>query len=295
MSVAAAAPRARAGAVALVIGGLVGQEAGASIAVFLFPIAGALGAVTLRLVFSAIILVLIARPRLTGYGRVAWTTVVGFGLVLAAMNVLFYQALDRLPLGTTVTIEVLGPLIVSVATSRRASSWLWAVLAFVGVAFLGGGGFDRLDPLGVLYAAGAGAAWAGYILLSARTGAAFARLDGLAIAITIGAVVTLPFGILATGAVLLDPLVLLMGAAVAVLSSTIPYAFELLALRRLPSSTFAVLMSLAPATAALAGFVVLGQRMSLAASIGIGLVVIASAGAVRTATRSLPPIGPGAP
>ena len=268
-------------AILLVIAGLACQEVGASIAVLLFPQVGPLGMVMLRLVFSAVILLLIARPRLRGHSRVDWTSVALFGLVLALMNALFYLALERLPLGVTVTIEVLGPLVLSIVASRRASAWLWALLALAGVVALGGG-WDRLDPLGVLFALGAAASWAFYILASSRVGRAFPKLDGLALAMAIGAVIALPFGILDAGASLLRIELVALGAAVAVLSSTIPYALELIALRRLPAAVFAILMSLAPATAALAGFVFLGQHMTLLEIVGIALVIAASVGAVRT-------------
>ena len=177
------------------------------------------------------------------------------------MNGLFYLALERLPLGVTVTIEVLGPLVLSIVASRRLSAWLWALLALAGVAALGGGGWDRLDPLGVLFALGAAASWAFYILASARVGREFPKLDGLALAMTAGALIALPFGILSAGSALLRPELLALGAAVAILSSTIPYALELIALRRLPAAAFAILMSLAPATAALAGWLLLGQEL----------------------------------
>jgi inner membrane transporter RhtA len=268
-----------------VLAGLFCQELGASFAVLLFPSVGALGMVTLRLVFSAIVLLLICRPRLRGYSGRDWLIVTAFGLALAGMNALFYEALARLPLGPTVTVEVLGPLLLSVIVSRRAASWLWAVLAFVGVALLGRGGLEQLDPVGVAFAAGAGVLWAGYILMSARTGARFPKLDGLAIAMSIGAIVTLPFGLGTAGSALFTPTVLVVGLAVAVLSSAIPYALELLALRRLAPASFSILMSLAPAIAALAGALVLGQGLTLVSGIGILLVVVASAGAVRSATR----------
>src|SRR5690606_17319502 len=153
----------------------------------------------------------------------------------------------------TVTIEVLGPLVLSIVASRRASAWLWAALALAGVVALGGGGWDRLDPVGVVFAAGAAASWAFYILASARVGREFPKLDGLALAMTVGAIISLPFGIASAGSALLRPELLGLGACVALLSSTIPYAFELIALRRLPAAAFAILMSLAPATASLAG------------------------------------------
>ncbi|MFU8945459.1 EamA family transporter [Mycetocola zhadangensis] len=275
--------RAAVPAVGLVLVGLLCQEFGASFAVLLFPTVGPLGMVALRLAFSAILLMAIARPRLRGYSRSDWLTVAGFAAALAGMNALFYEALARLPLGPTVTIEVLGPLILSVVVSRRASSWLWALLAFVGVALLGWGGVDALDPVGVLFAAGAGAGWVAYILLSARTGARFPKLDGLALAMTMGAVVTLPFGIAGAGPAFFSPHILALGAAVAVLSSAIPYALELFALRRLAASAFSILMSLAPAMAAIVGALVLHQQLTVLGWIAIGLVVIASAGAVRSA------------
>jgi inner membrane transporter RhtA len=278
------------GSAGLVVAGLACQEVGAAFAVLLFPSVGALGMVALRLTFSALILLAIARPSLRGRDRGDWMTVVLFGVALAVMNGLFYEALARIPLGAAVTIEVLGPLILSVATSRRASSWLWAVLAFIGVFLLGQGSFGELDPVGVLFAAGAGASWAGYILLSSRTGSRFERLDGLALAMAVGAVLTLPLGLAAAGPAIVRPDILLLGAAVAILSSTIPYALELFALRRIPSSTFAILMSLAPAIAALAGVVLLAQHISIVGVVAIALVVTASIGAVRSAPPGATPV-----
>jgi len=192
-----------------------------------------------------------------------------------------------------VTTEVIGPLILSVVISRRASAWLWAALALGGVVLLGRGGFDSLDPIGVLFALGAGAAWVGYILLSERTGRGFARLDGLAIAMAIGSLAVLPFGIATTGATLVLPHILLLGFAVAVLSSAIPYGLELIALRRLPAATFSILLSLAPALAALAGLIILGQQLEILDAVAIALVVVASMGAVRAARgRGIPEAEP---
>lgn len=272
-------------AVGLVAIGLVCQEVGASLAVLLFDDLGPLGMVMLRLVFSAVLLLLIARPRLSGHSRSGWIAVVQFGVVLAGMNGLFYLALERLPLGVTVTIEVLGPLTLSIIASRRLSSLVWAGLALAGVAALGGGGWDRLDPIGVLYALGAAVAWALYILSSAHVGREFPKLDGLALAMAIGAVLSLPFGIADAGAALLRVDLLALGAAVALLSSTVPYALELIALRRLPPAVFAILMSLGPAIASLAGFVLLAQHLTWLELVGIALVIAASIGAVLASTR----------
>lgn len=270
----------RPGAVALVAIGLVCQEVGASIAVLLFPQAGPLGMVALRLFFSALILLAIARPRWRGHDASAWRAVCALGLSLAVMNGFFYLALERLALGVTVTIEVLGPLVLAVVTARRRIVWLWAALALAGVVALAGGGWDRLDPVGVAFAVAAAVCWALYILSASAVGQAFDALDGLALAMTVGAAVAVPFGLVTAGGALLHPMILGLGAAVALLSSTIPYALELIALRRLAPAVFGVLMSLAPATAALAGWVLLGQGLSGWELAGIALVVVASAGAV---------------
>jgi inner membrane transporter RhtA len=278
-------PTASFGAAGLVVAGLICQEAGAGLAVLLFPEVGAVGMVMLRLVFSAAILLAVFRPSVRGRSRADWLTVIGFGLALAIMNTLFYLALTRLHLGATVTLEYLGPLVLSVVVSRRASAWLWPVLALAGVVLLGRGGFDGLDPVGVLLALGAGVMWVAYILLSARAGARFARLEGLALAMAFGGVLMLPFGIVTAGAGLLNPLTLVLGLAVAVLSSTIPYGLELFALRRLPAATFSILLSLAPALAAVAGVVILQQPLTILDAVAIGLVVVASMGAVRAASR----------
>ncbi len=199
------------------------------------------------------------------------------------MNALIYQAIERIPLGVAVTVEVLGPLTLSVITGRRTSSWLWVAIALGGVVLLGRGGLGGLDPVGVGFALAAAVMWAAYILLSARIGARFPKADGLALAMTAAAALTLPWGVVAaSGAVLLDPFTVGLGAAVAVLSSVLPYTLELLALRRMPTSTFAVLMSLGPAIAALAGFLVLDQALTAIQVLAIGLVIAASAGAVHT-------------
>lgn len=275
-------PRRRLGPVSLVVTGALSVQFGAAIAVLLMPRAGALGVVTLRLVLAALVLLVVCRPRLRGHSRADWGTVLAFGAAMAAMNVLFYQAADRIPLGAAVTLEVLGPLALSVIVSRRLVNLLWAGLALGGVLLLSGGGFDRLDPVGALFALSAGAMWAAYIVFSARTGRRFPQADGLALAMGVGAVLSLPLGIAEAGSKLLVPSTLALGLAVALMSSVLPYTLELLALRRLPAPTFAVLMSLEPAIAATAGFLVLHQALSVTDALAIALVIAASMGAVRT-------------
>ena len=268
------------GAVGLVAIGLICQQVGSSAAIMLFPEVGPLGMVMLRLVFSTLILLAIARPALRGHSPRAWRSALMLGGVLALMNSFYYLALRELPLGVTVTIEVLGPLALAVVAARTRTSWVWAGLALVGIVALGGGGWDRLTVAGVLFALGAAASWAGYILSSARAGRDFDRLDGLALAMAFGALLSLPFGIADAGGALLRLELVALGAAVAVLSSTIPYALELVALRRLTPAVFGILMSLGPALACVAGFVLLGQRLSPLEIAGVSLVVVASAGAV---------------
>jgi inner membrane transporter RhtA len=277
-----------AGPVGLVLGAALSVQFGAAVAALLFARVGVAGAVTLRLVLAAVALLVVCRPTLRGYRRRDWLLVGGFGVSLAGMNTLLYAAIDRIPLGVAVTCEVLGPLALSVLAGRRASRWLWALLALCGVALLGEGRVGALDPLGVGCALGAAVFWAAYILLSARTGARFPKVDGLALAMAAAALLTLPLGVGSGGSALLDPVALGLGAVVAGLSSVLPYTLELRALRRLPTPTFAVLMSLGPAIAALAGYLVLGQRFSLVQVLAVGLVVTASAGAVRAAARGGP-------
>ncbi|WP_438293186.1 EamA family transporter [Streptomyces sp. HUAS TT7] len=279
--------RAAFGPVALVVAGGISVQFGAAVAVTLMPRAGAAGVVTLRLVAAALVLMLVCRPKLRGHSRADWGTVVAFGVAMAGMNGLFYQAVDRIPLGVAVTLEVLGPLALSVFASRRLVNVLWAALALAGVVLLGGGGFGSLDAVGVAYALGAGACWAVYILFSARTGRRFPQADGLALAMAVAAVLFLPIGIAQAGGKLLVPSTMALGAAVAVLSSVLPYTLELLALRRLPASTFAILMSLEPAIAATAGFLILGQALSWPQALAIALVIGASMGAVRTQIRAV--------
>jgi inner membrane transporter RhtA len=260
---------------------------GSALAATLFDDVGPGGAVLLRLVFSAAILLLIWRPGIRGCPREQLALVVLFGVVLAAMNSLFYLSIDRIPLGIAVTFEFIGPLGVAVATSRRRIDLLWVGLAACGIGLLSGGDVEGLDPLGVAFALMAGGCWAAYILLGRRVGRVFPGGSGLALALAVGACCVLPYGLQAGGSDLADARAIGIGAAVAVLSSVIPYSLELEALRRLPAGLFGVLMSLEPAAAALAGFLVLDQGLASTEAVAIALVVVASAGAARSA-RTVP-------
>lgn len=262
----------------LVLGGIASVQLGAAIATKLFPAVGPGGAVFLRLVLSALLLIAVARPNLRGTPRPHIRLAVLFGLVLAAMNLLFYLSLDRIPLGVAVTVEFLGPLGVAIAGSRHILDVLWVVLAGTGVTLLSSGG-GQLDWVGIVLAASAGACWAGYILLSQRVGQVLEGMTGLAIALTVGAIAVAPYGIADGGQSLVHGSVLGKGAAIAVLSSAIPYSLELAALRRLKAAVFGVLMSLEPAMAALSGLIFLSQHLRGREWVAVGCVMAASVGA----------------
>jgi inner membrane transporter RhtA len=268
---------ARVPAPVLVLLAVLSVQFGGALAATLVPAIGAAGSVTLRLLIGTVILVLVARPRLRGHDRSAWVTVVLFGLALGAMNWSFYASLGRLPIGVAVTIEFIGPLLLTVVLSRRVVDVLAVLCAGGGVLLISQAlsvPFADLDLVGLGLAAVAGACWAAYIVLSKRTGAAFSQLDGLALALVVASAVVTPFGLLSapqwTGEVLVK------GLGIAVLSSVLPYSLELLALRRLSSRVFGVLLSLEPAMAALAGLLVLHQRLTGLQLAGMGLVVAAS-------------------
>jgi inner membrane transporter RhtA len=264
----------------------VSQEVGAAFAVGLFAALGATGAVFIRFLVAGVILCAVLRPRLRGLRRRAWISAAGLAATLTVMNLCFYYSLTRIPLGVAVTVEVLGPLALSVAVSKRTSAWLWAVLALAGVALLSLTGMEvgYLDPVGLAFAAGAAASWAGYILATARAAADLPRLDALAIATAIGALVTVPLAVLSVdlGAALQWE-ILGLGVTVGVMSSVIPYSLELMSLRRLPPETFAILTCMSPVIAALAGWLILGQHLAVTGYLAIVLVTVASIGAVHSA------------
>jgi inner membrane transporter RhtA len=260
---------------------------GAAFAVVLFDRLGPGGAVFLRLGFAAVVLLALVRPSLRGRSAKDIRLAIAFGAVLGLMNWSFYEALDLIPLGPAVTLEFLGPLTVAVIGSRRPLDLVWVALAAGGVVLLadpfGSGG---LDARGVALALGAGTCWAFYIVLAARTGRAWPGASGLAVAMVFGALVAAPAGVVQGGMDLLHPALLAGGLLVALASSVIPYSLELEALRTLPNRVFGVMMSLDPAVAATAGFVILGQDLAAGDVLAIAMVVIASAGAASE--RRLP-------
>jgi inner membrane transporter RhtA len=276
------------GAALLVLASIVSVQCGAALATSLFDSVGPAGAVFLRATFGALALLALTRGAPLRAGR-PHRDVVLLGVAVAAVNLFFYAALDRLPLGITVTLEFVGPLGVALFGSRRRQDVLWALLAGAGILLLSdGSGGETIDPLGVALALTAGLFWAAYILQSARVGSLEPGIGGATMAAVISAVIVAPFGLVQGAGGFFDPAVLAAGAAVGVLSTAIPYTFEIEALRRLPQSVFGVLMSLEPAVAAAIGFAALSQGLGGQEVVAIGLVVLASAGALRSAATPAP-------
>ena len=256
---------------------------GAAFASTLFDAVGAGGAVSLRLTIAAIILGVIVRPRWRRWTRNQRQGILALGVALAVMNSAFYEALARLPLGTAVTIEFLGPLTLAAVLSRRLQDGVWVLAALTGVVLLGlreNSGAESLDLVGVGFALVAGTAWAGYIVAGSHLAARVPSADGLAGASIVAAVLTIPLGAVSGGTALFDPRILAVGATVALLSSVIPYSLELRALQVMSKKVFAVLIALEPAAATLAGVIVLGQVLGLQSLAAIALVVAAGVGSV---------------
>lgn len=264
-------------AVFLVLGSVVSLQFGAAFAAQLFGQVGAPGATALRLGLAAVLLALVQRPKFNQGSLV-------LGLTLAGMNGTFYLALERIPLGVAVTIEFLGPLGVAIAMSRRPRDFLWALLALAGVIVLGvREQAQHLDMVGVVLALIAAGFWACYIIAGSRV--AHEGQGGLVAASAVAAALTLPYGLASGGVALFSPNVLLLGVVVALLASVIPYSLELRALKTLPPKTFGVALALEPAAAALAGALLLGQHLSGASLLAIGLVITAGIGSAVTAAR----------
>lgn len=270
----------------LIMLGIVSVQVGAGLAKELFHVLPPAAVVLLRVFTAAVILLAVARPKLAGRSWRDLALAAVFGLALAAMNFSIYQSFSRIPLGVAVTIEFCGPLVLAIVSSRRRLDVLWAVLAGVGVFLLMRGG--RVELVGVLLALAAGAAWAAYILLSAAVGRRFSGTGGLTIAMGVGMLALLPVGVWQGGTALLRPEYLLLGAGVGLLSSAIPYALEMEALRKVPPKVFSILMSLEPAVAALVGLVILGELLGGWQWLAIGCVVTASIGSTRTARGENP-------
>ncbi len=262
----------------LVLGAIASVQTGSAVARTLFDDLGAVGTTLLRLALAALLLLALLRPSVRTWSRSAWSAALLLGGAMAGMNLAFYLALSRVPLGIAVTVEFVGPLLLALVQTRRALDLLWALSAAAGVVLLGADSSGRAPLSGLALALLAGLFWAAYILASARVGRELPGVDGLAVALAVGAVLVLPFGASGASAVLERPSLLLGAALVALLSSVLSYALELVALRRMSTRVFGVLMSLEPAAAAVAGWLVLGQRLGTREVTAPLLVSAASAG-----------------
>jgi inner membrane transporter RhtA len=254
-------------------------QLGSALSKDLFPRFGPPGMVLLRTVSAALVLVIAWRPNILRFTATQWRTVLLFGSVVAAMNLSFYLAISRLPLGIVVTVEFLGPLGVALAGSRRISDLVWVLLAASGVALFGPWADARLDLLGLGLAGVAAALWSLYILLTARFGRQFSGGGGLAMSMAIATMIVMPFGVARVAEQVGQPLLILTGLGVGLLASAIPYSLELTALRHLPTRVFSIMMSLEPAMAAIAGWLVLRESLGPRALVAIALVTTASMGA----------------
>ncbi len=278
-------------AVLLVLGSCTSFQFGAALATHLFPLAGAPGTTLLRLGVAALVLLAVTRPRVRGWRRAQWRPVLLYGVSLAGMNGFYYAALARLPLSAAVTIQFLGPLTLAAALSRRWRDAGWIVLALLGVLTLGmadrhGGGTGTgtgLDPVGVVFALVSAAFWALYILAGSRASAAVPGRSGVAVAMTAGALVLLPFGARGAWHVVGRPAPMLLALGVALLASVVPYTLEFAAMRRIPRRVFGILLSLDPALATLAGWLLLGQHSSPVAIAAVATVITASVGSTLSA------------
>ena len=269
------------------LAGVFSVQFGAAFATEIFPRVGPAGVALLRVAFTAVVLLAITRPSLRGRTRRQLGLVITYGVVIATMNWVFYESLHRLPLGVAVTIEFVGPLAVAVAGSRKLIDALWIVLAAGGVALLAlRGGHTGVHAVGVVLVLMAAACWAAYILLAKAVTQVFPAMEALALGMAVGTFVVLPAGLIEGGTTLVRPSVLGASFAVAMLSSLIPYTLELVALRRLSTAAFGLLMSVEPAVAALAGVVVLGQPLTAVLLVAVVMVVVASVGTTLTAARA---------
>lgn len=254
----------------------------------LFPIGGAWGVTTVRLMLASIFLILLARPRPWRWSTSAWRDVVLFGVSLSGLNGFFYAAVERIPLGVAVAIEFVGPLALAVILSTNRRDFIWIGVAGLGLVALGLEsltGAITFDPLGILYAALAGVSWAFYILLSARVGRQLPGMEGLPVATIVAALILLPIGLGGVVDLVAIPETIWFALIMALLSTVIPVSFEMAALRRIPSNTFSILLSLEPVFAAVIGWMLLGQTFGALRGVAIVLIIGATIGMTASAAR----------
>ena len=265
----------------LVLLSIVAIQLGSASATQLFPILGVSGTVAVRIIISALILALASGTKALTFGQTFkdnWQLLFAFGLCIVAMNLFFYQAIARIPLGTAVAIEFIGPLGLAAITSRRLIHFAWIGLAALGIVLLSPLSGVDLDPLGIVFALMAGTAWALFIVLAGNIGKRIPGNEGLAIGMSVAAIIMLPVAIPISGELVLNPLVLLAVLGVALLSTAIPLTLEFQALKRLSSRSYGILISLEPGVAALVGAILLGELIGLKGLIALACVMIAAIG-----------------
>jgi len=265
---------------------IISVQCGAAIAKGLFPEIGAAATASLRIGLSAIILLVAFRPNLSKLNAKQWKYVTLYGLSLGAMNMIFYMAIERIPIGLGVTLEFVGPLVLAIFSSKKAIDFIWVVLAAIGIALIAPWTNNGLNLTGVLLALLAGGFWAAYIILGGRISKIMKGGEAVAVGMLFATILILPFGIFSGGLNQLSPKLLGLGAALALLSSAIPFTLEINALKQLPARTFSILMSLEPAMASLAAFVFLQEYLSIIECVAVACVVIASAGSSFTARKA---------
>ena len=265
---------------------IISVQSGAAIAKTLFPAIGAAGTASLRIGISAIILLAIYRPNLFKITPNQWKIVISYGLSLGAMNLIFYLAIERIPIGLAVTLEFIGPLLVAVIGSKRLIDYLWVLLATAGIVLIAPWSNNGIDLLGVLFALLAGAFWAAYIVLGTKVSKIMKGGDAVATGMLFASILIVPFGISENGLNNLTPTFLYLGIALALLSSAIPFTLEMKALGQLPARTFSILMSLEPAAASIFAFIFLQEYLTFNEILAVVFVVIASVGSTITSKRT---------
>lgn len=271
--------------VSAVLLAIISVQCGAAIAKTLFPAIGAAGTASIRIGVSALILLLAYRPNLKEITLAQWKIVAPYGLSLGAMNLIFYLAIERIPIGLAVTLEFIGPLLVAIIGSRRLIDYCWVLLAAAGIVLIAPWSNDKIDPLGVLFALVAGGLWAAYIVLGGKISKIMKDGDAVTTGMLFAAILILPFGFYENGLANLTPKLFGMGIALALLSSAIPFTLEMKALGQLPPRTFSILMSLEPAAASICAFIFLQEKLNFYEIAAVVCVIAASAGSTLTAKR----------
>ena len=263
---------------ALLLVSIVSIQLGAAVAVNLFPALGTVGTAFLRLAFAALLLIAATRHTIAWSARRHAGALLLYGTILGVMNLSFYGAIERIPLGIAVAIEFVGPLGLAAATSRRARDFAWIGLAVLGILLLTPEIGAALDPLGVALAGVTGLCWAAFTVMSQRIGKALPGNSGLAIGMAVAALVVLPVELAVGGLGGLDLGLLAAVLAVAILSTALPLSLEFEALKRMTARSYGIVLTLEPAMAAIVGALLLGQAMGLPGVLAVACVTVAALG-----------------